>query len=67
MPGGTLVLTRSEVEAVLDPAALIPALRAAFVAYSSRPDSRAHRVRSALPGPGSATVLFPGIAPEDPA
>jgi ornithine cyclodeaminase len=47
--------------------ALVPALRAAFVAYSSEPSARALRVRAALPGPGSATVLFPGVAAGMPA
>jgi len=63
----TLLLTRSEVEGLLDPAAIVPALRRAFVAYSADPGARARRVRSALPGPGTATVLFPGIAPGIPA
>jgi ornithine cyclodeaminase/alanine dehydrogenase-like protein (mu-crystallin family) len=63
----TLVLTRSDVEMLLDPAALVPALRRAFIAYSADADQRALRVRSALPGPGTATVLFPGIAPGVPA
>ena len=63
----TLLLTRSEVAALLDPAALVPALRSAFVDYSARAEGRARRVRSALPGPGSATVLFPGVAPGIPA
>jgi ornithine cyclodeaminase len=63
----TLLLTRSEVEGLLDPAAIVPALQRAFVAYSVDPGVRARRVRSALPGPGTATVLFPGIAPGIPA
>ncbi|MBI3767953.1 MAG: ornithine cyclodeaminase family protein [Deltaproteobacteria bacterium] len=63
----TLVLTRSDVETLLDPAALVPALRRAFIAYSADAGQRALRVRSTLPGPGTATVLFPGIAPEVPA
>jgi len=67
MSARTLLLTRSDVESLLSPAALVPALRAAFAAYSARPDSRARRVRAALPGPGSATVLFPGTSPGVPA
>jgi ornithine cyclodeaminase len=63
----TLLLTRSEVAAVLDPVALVPALRRAFVAYSADRDARARRVRATLPGPGTATVLFPGVAPDVPA
>jgi ornithine cyclodeaminase len=63
----TLLLTHSDVAALLDPAALVPALRAAFVAYSTEHFLRAQRVRAPLPGPGSATVLFPGVVPGTPA
>src|SRR6185503_20864309 len=63
----TLLLTRSQVQTLLDPAALVEPLRAGFVAYSAKPDGRARRVRSTLPGPGTATVLFPGTAPGVPA
>jgi ornithine cyclodeaminase len=63
----TLVLTRSEVEALLDPAALAPALRNAFRAYSAPGETRAERVRAMLPGPGTATVLFPGVVAGIPA
>ncbi len=63
----TLVLTRSEVENLLDPGALLPGLRAAFRAYSLDPGMRAQRVRSSLPGPGTVAVLFPGTAPGIPA
>lgn len=63
----TILLTRSEVAALLDPAVLVPTLRRAFGAYSADPNERARRVRSALPGPGTATVLFPGVAPGVPA
>ena len=63
----TLLLTRSEVEALLDPAALAPALRDAFRAYSAAAAARAERVRAALPGSGTATVLFPGVVAGIPA
>jgi ornithine cyclodeaminase len=63
----TLLVTRSEVERCLDPATLVDALRDGFVDYSARHDGRARRVRSSLPGPGTATVLFPGTAPGVPA
>ena len=63
----TLLLTRSEVEALLDPAVLAPALRDAFRAYSAAGAVRAERVRAALPGPGTATVLFPGVVAGIPA
>jgi ornithine cyclodeaminase/alanine dehydrogenase-like protein (mu-crystallin family) len=58
----TLLVTRSEVQQLLDPARLMEALRAGFVDYSSREEGRARRVRASLPGPGTATVLFPGTA-----
>jgi ornithine cyclodeaminase len=63
----TLLLTRSEVESLLDPTALVEPLRAGFIHYSSNAAGRARRVRSNLPGPGTATVLFPGTAPGVPA
>jgi len=63
----TLVLTRAEVARVLDPPSLLPALRRAFIAHSSGATAKPLRVRSALPGPGTATVLFPGVAAGVPA
>lgn len=63
----TLLVTRSEVQQLLDSAALVEPLRAGFVDYSRRNEGRARRVRSSLPGPGTATVLFPGTAPGVPA
>ena len=56
----TLLLSRSEVKQLLDPAVALPALRTAFQAYSSHRSIPAQRVRSEVPGPGTATVLFPG-------
>jgi ornithine cyclodeaminase/alanine dehydrogenase-like protein (mu-crystallin family) len=63
----TLLLTRSEVQALLVPSQLVDSLRAGFIAYSANDRDRAQRARSALPGPGSATVLFPGTTPGVPA
>src|SRR5262245_44364502 len=63
----TLLLTRSEVEQPLHVPRLAAALRTAFQAYSTDPALRAQRARTALPGPGTATVLFPGLAPGVPA
>lgn len=65
----TLLLTRSEVEALLEPQAILPALRAAFQAYSLARTIPAQRARSPLPGaePGSVTVLFPGLVADIPA
>jgi hypothetical protein len=42
---------------------LLPKLRQAFIDYSADPSTRARRVRGPLPGPGTATVLFPGVTP----
>lgn len=64
----TILLSRSDVARALDLASLADPLREAFRGYSAaRGGPRAQRVRSALPGPGSATVLFPGTAPGVPA
>jgi ornithine cyclodeaminase len=63
----TLLLTRSEVERLLEPAALLPALGRSFIAYSSEASARAYHVRATVRGPGSAAVLFPGVAPGVPA
>ena len=63
----TLLLTRSETEVLLEPDTLLADLRAAFRGYSLDRGVRAQRVRSALPGPGTATVLFPGTAADIPA
>ncbi len=46
-----LLLTRSEVGASLDPAALMPEMREAFGAYSLGRDVPARRARSAVRGP----------------
>ena len=60
----TLLLNRSQVEALLDADTLVERLRAGFVAYSSNPIGRALRARSPLAGgTGTATVLFPGSVP----
>ncbi len=64
---GTLLLTRSDTEALLEPRMLLADLRAAFRSYSLERGIRAQRVRSALSGPGTATVLFPGGATDIPA
>lgn len=63
----TLLLTRSETAALLDPRALVPAMTEAFVAYSAAAEGRARRVRAALGSRGTSTVLFPGTAPGVPA
>jgi ornithine cyclodeaminase len=61
----TLLLNRSELERHLDPAAIIAALRAGFTAEPG--ETAARRVVSALPGPGTATALIPGLVAGVPA
>ncbi|MFJ5260246.1 ornithine cyclodeaminase family protein [Streptomyces sp. NPDC088387] len=58
----TRVLTRSDLEAVLDPVACVAALREGFV---RAPDATVagRRVRTDLPFPGTATALIPGVLP----
>ena len=63
----TLLLTRSETAALLDPPSLVPALSSAFVAYSAAKTERPRRVRAGLGSRGTSTVLFPGTAPGVPA
>jgi ornithine cyclodeaminase len=65
---GTLLLSRSDVRRLLDPAALVPAMREAFRAYSLEREVPQRRVRSPLPGgEGGAMVLVPGLVPGLPA
>jgi ornithine cyclodeaminase len=60
----TLLLTRTQVQRLLDPSALVTQLRAGFIKYSSSSTERALRVRAAIPDQrGTATVLFPGTLP----
>ncbi|MFI6208210.1 ornithine cyclodeaminase family protein [Streptomyces sp. NPDC051041] len=58
----TLVLTRSDLEAVLDPADCIAALREGFCRADAAPVT-GQRVRTDLPFPGTATALIPGVLP----
>ena len=71
-----LLLTRSDVEGLLEPTTLttlLPKLREGFEAYSLERTVPAQRARSPLPGgdaedvTNSATVLFPGLLPHLPA
>ncbi|MFB7499274.1 ornithine cyclodeaminase family protein [Streptomyces sp. NPDC056161] len=58
----TRVLTRTDLEAVLDPAACIDALRNGFrTAPGAAVAGR--RVRADLPFPGTVTALLPGVLP----
>ncbi|GHE05795.1 ornithine cyclodeaminase family protein [Streptomyces alanosinicus] len=70
----TRVLTRSDLEAVLEPAACLAALRDGFRTARGTSDRTADRasdstavpglrVRTDLPFPGTATVLVPGLLP----
>ena len=69
----TRLLTRSDVEGLLEPATLLPKLREGFKAYSLERTLPAQRARSPLPGGNAesftkgATVLFPGLLPHIPA
>ncbi|MEU9114308.1 ornithine cyclodeaminase family protein [Streptomyces sp. NPDC048483] len=58
----TRMLTRSDLQAVLDPASCMAALRAGFHGADSVPVA-GQRVRSDLPFPGTATALIPGVLP----
>ncbi|MFC5181374.1 ornithine cyclodeaminase family protein [Actinomadura harenae] len=61
----TLLLNRSDLERLLDPPAIIAALRAGFTAEPG--ETAARRVVTALPGPGTATALIPGLVAGVPA
>lgn len=57
----TLLLTRSEIETLLDVPALLPALKEGFKSYTQR-TIPAQRGRSLLPKEGSSTtLLYPGL------
>ncbi|MEV0143885.1 MULTISPECIES: ornithine cyclodeaminase family protein [unclassified Nonomuraea] len=58
----TRILTRSDLEAALEPAACLEALRKGFRVDGSSPVA-GQRVRSDLPFPGTATALIPGVLP----
>ncbi len=60
----TLLLTRSDILGLLDPAAALEALRAGF---RHPADAEPLRIRTDLPGPGTATALLPGVVPDIPA
>jgi alanine dehydrogenase len=61
----TLLLSSSDLEQLLEISACMEALRQGFLAVPSR--ITAQRVRTALPGPGTATALIPGLADGVPA
>ncbi|MGW0212476.1 ornithine cyclodeaminase family protein, partial [Streptomyces sp. NPDC003233] len=58
----TRVLTRSDLEAVLEPAACLAALRDGFHTAGATAVP-GQRVRTDLPFPGTATALIPGLLP----
>ncbi|MFE5811956.1 ornithine cyclodeaminase family protein [Streptomyces sp. NPDC056479] len=58
----TLVLTRSDLEAVLTPKACLELLRDGFVRARDAAVT-GQRVRTDLPFPGTATALIPGVLP----
>jgi ornithine cyclodeaminase len=61
----TLLLSRSDLERLLDVRSCIEELRRGFVAVPQQID--AQRVRTDLPGPGTATALIPGLVDGIPA
>lgn len=68
----TLILTRSEVEAVLQPAVLLENMRSAFAAYSAGAGTRSARLPLPLPSPpspanASAMIIAPGWVTDIPA
>jgi alanine dehydrogenase len=65
MAGVTLLLSRSDLSGLLDVASCVTALRDGFLAVP--PGIEAQRVRTGLPGPGTATALIPGLVDGVPA
>jgi ornithine cyclodeaminase/alanine dehydrogenase-like protein (mu-crystallin family) len=64
----TLLITRNEVESLLDPLELYPTLESAFCSYSINRNIPPQRTRSILPKENtSAMILFPGLISEVPA
>ena len=61
----TLLLNRTDLEGLLEPDACLEALRAGFLAPASA--VRPLRVRTDLPGSGTATALIPGLVDGVPA
>ncbi|HEX2316316.1 MAG TPA: ornithine cyclodeaminase family protein, partial [Thermomonospora sp.] len=55
----TLLLNRSALDGLLDPARCLAALREGFTA--APPRTAARRIVAPLPGPGTATALIPGL------
>jgi alanine dehydrogenase len=60
----TALLTRSDILRALDIPTALDALRAGFLQSS---EIEPQRIRTDLPGPGTATVLLPGLIPDIPA
>jgi ornithine cyclodeaminase len=61
----TLLLSRSTVEAALEIDEVVDLLARGFCDTTGQP--RPQRIRTDLPGPGTATCLIPGLLPEIPA
>ncbi|RSN69424.1 MULTISPECIES: ornithine cyclodeaminase family protein [Actinomadura] len=61
----TLLLNRSDLEGLLEPAGCLDAIRRGFTAPPA--ETAAHRTVAPLPGPGTATALLPGLVPGVPA
>ncbi|MFJ5550912.1 ornithine cyclodeaminase family protein [Streptomyces sp. NPDC093225] len=63
----TRILTRSDLLAVLDPAACLEALADGFRTVAAAAGAAGQRVRTDLPFAGTATALLPGLLPGVPA
>ncbi|WP_268874248.1 ornithine cyclodeaminase family protein [Sutcliffiella cohnii] len=64
----TLLLTRTEIQKLMEPLELYPVLKAAFASYSLSREIPAQRARSNLPQENtSAMLLFPGLISNIPA
>jgi ornithine cyclodeaminase/alanine dehydrogenase-like protein (mu-crystallin family) len=63
----TLILTRSEVMRLVNPATLIEPMRMAFCDYSGWKMIPGRRFFTPLNGPGDAMILAPGLTPNVPA
>ncbi|QFG20527.1 ornithine cyclodeaminase family protein [Actinomadura sp. WMMB 499] len=61
----TLLLNRSDLEGLLEPAGCLDALRRGFTAPPA--ETPARRTVAPLPGPGTATALLPGLVADVPA
>ena len=69
MPDPALLLSASQVRALIDPHSLLEALRQAMRAYDTAKQPRGQRTHSRIPSqkPHSVMIVFPGLVPGIPA